>query len=63
MANIVLSTGKGKNKRQWEFTPEEFQQFELMFEENELIEIPTDLSTMKLRLCPPPERTPIGGTR
>lgn len=44
--SIVLTTGKGKNKRQWELSAEEFQEFEMLFEENELI----DLSCLKLAL-------------
>lgn len=55
--NIILSTGQGKSKREWELTPEQFERFEMMFEEEELIEFPTDLSTMKLKLRPASVRT------
>ena len=37
--NIILTTGKGKNKRSWELTEEEFAEFALRFEENELIDV------------------------
>lgn len=52
MKNLhVLTLGKGKNKRQWELTDEEFARFETMFEESELIDTSDiDLSDFKLTL-------------
>ena len=58
MANI-LTMGRGKNKRQWELSDEEFEDFERQFEECELIDMSNfDPSKMKLTLTPPPARTP-----
>ncbi len=34
----TLTLGKGRNKRQWQLTKEEFARFESMFEECELID-------------------------
>jgi len=56
----VLTLGKGKNKRQWELTDEEFARFETMFEESELIDTSDiDLSDFKLTLVD----TPVKKTR
>ena len=53
----VLTLGRGKNKRQWELTDEEFARFEAMFEESELIDTSDiDLSSFKLTLVDPPVR-------
>ena len=38
----ILSTGKGKNKREFELNNEEWDRFLLYFEECELIEIPAE---------------------
>ena len=38
MAKHILTTGKGKNKRQFELNDAEFKEFELRYEENELID-------------------------
>ena len=55
MANI-LTLGRGKNKRQWELTDEEFEEFEMRFEESELIDMSNfDISEMKLTLVDPPK--------
>ena len=35
---IILTTGKGKDKRSWELTEEEFDEFEFCYEENELVD-------------------------
>lgn len=53
----VLTLGKGKNKRQWGLTDEEFARFEAMFEESELIDASDiDLLGFKLTLIDPPAR-------
>ena len=51
---VILTTGTGKNKREWELTKKEFEEFELMFEENELIEMPEDFSGWNITLVEPP---------
>ena len=43
----TLTLGKGKNKRQWELSDDEFEIFETMFEENELI----DFSAINFSKC------------
>ena len=35
----TLTTGRGKNKRTFELNDEEFSRFEMMFGENELVDI------------------------
>jgi hypothetical protein len=35
----ILTLGRGKKKRQWSLTDSEFEQFELMFEESELVDM------------------------
>ena len=50
----ILTLGKGKNKREWELTEEEFREFECRFEENELIEIGPEFLKGKLTLVDPP---------
>ena len=53
----VLTLGRGKNRRQWELSDEEFARFEMMFEECELIDMSGfDISKMKLVLTEPPKR-------
>ena len=50
MANVVLTKGKGKNKREWELTESEFTRFSMEFEESELVfplEGDDDLLVMK----------------
>lgn len=44
---IILTTGKGKNKRQWELTESEFNEFEFRYEENELIDF-EDVSSFSI---------------
>ena len=43
MKTHILTTGKGKNKRQFELDENEFNEFLLRYEENELV----DLSHLK----------------
>lgn len=52
---IILTTGKGKNKRSWEFTEEEFDEFEFRFEENELIECAEDIDNLNITLVEYPK--------
>lgn len=53
----ILTTGKGKNKRQWELSNEDFERFEAMFEENELIDMSGfDVTKMTLVEVPSPGR-------
>ena len=55
MAKHILTTGKGKNKRQWELTDEEFEYFQMRFEENELVDMSDwDISKIKITEVPPP---------
>ena len=35
----ILQLGKGKDKRQWSLSEEEFEEFEALFEECELIDL------------------------
>ena len=52
--DTILTTGTGKNKRQWSLSPAEFARFEMIFEENELIDM-TDLPTpILVQVAPPP---------
>ncbi len=54
---MILTAGEGANKRQWELNDEEFERFEIMFEENELIDISKiDFSKIKLIQVDAPER-------
>ena len=39
MATHILTTGKGKNKRQFELDEDEFNEFLLRYEENELVDL------------------------
>ena len=39
MKEYILTLGKGKNKRQWCLTEEDFRTFQLYFEERELIDL------------------------
>ena len=57
MAIHILTTGKGKNKRQWQLNDSEFDVFEAYFSENEVVDIP-DVSKLRLVEVPPPERKP-----
>ena len=52
----VLTVGRGKTKRQWRLTDEEFADFESRFEERELIDAPDiDASKLKFTEVKPPK--------
>lgn len=61
MAKHILTTGKGKSKRQWELTDEEFEYFQMRFEENELADMSDyDFSKIKFTKVPAPNiLTPV----
>lgn len=60
MAKHILTTGKGKNKRQYELNDEEFAEFQMRFEENELIDVSKFADKpVKLTLCDPKTLKPI----
>ena len=44
MSEHILTMGRGKNKRQWSLDDKELKEFELRFEENELVELPDNMS-------------------
>lgn len=44
----ILTLGSRKNKRQWRFTEEEFERFERLFEENELVDASELTGTWKV---------------
>lgn len=52
---IILTTGRGKSKRSWEFTEEEFAEFEFRFEENELIECAENIDNLNITLVEYPK--------
>ncbi len=51
----TLTLGRGKSKRQWQLSDEEFRNFELRYEENELVDMSSfDIGKMKLVETEPP---------
>lgn len=51
---VILTAGKGKNKREWQLNDQEFAEFEMRFEECELIDI-GDIKSFKLTLVDAPK--------
>ena len=45
----ILTLGKGKNKRQWALSDEEFEHFEAVYEECEMINM-SDFDPSKMKL-------------
>lgn len=47
-ADKILTLGSRKNKRRWRLTEEEFERFEKLFEENELVDVSESTGTWKV---------------
>lgn len=52
----ILVLGAGKNKRQWELDEDQFERFESMFEEQELVPSAKYEAVLKLVETAPPPR-------
>lgn len=48
MDNITLTIGKGKNKRMWELSDDDFVEFESYYEECELLSVINDENVLTL---------------
>ena len=48
MDTVILSKGSGKNKREWVLSLDDFEQFEMYYEENELLSVISDEDVLTL---------------
>ena len=52
----ILTCGSGRTRRKWQFTDAEFAEFQMIFEENEIIEIDRGNLPKLVQTDPPPRK-------